>query len=449
MSFLLAERNMRNRHFIIVSLVLALSLTLGCHKESNPAVPAAPEGDVIRIVKRDEMLKIGLLSFTPQKHLYISITRGTLNCYIGESLEPFADGISGNVLKFTGGDESIEYTPPGTEESRDLSNTIVRIEPGEGVENGFVEVGASKYVLRPYRGVVYLKLEGKNVLAINKVPLEEYLQGVVPAEMDPTWPEEALKAQAVVSRTFVLFHMPRYEERGFNLADDDRSQEYGGYAVETEATTNAVIDTTGEVLTFNGKLAAVVFHAESPTQTAGNLDVWPNSGDVPYLAGVSDVMGVVDYSEGGKYREWSSWASFDQLRNAFNEDGETYVGDYLSAISILDLSDNGRIRSLDILGEKNPVVDAITLSQVLNRHLSPDFLPSNKFKITIDGEGYRFTGSGKGHGVGMSQWGAFQRASQTQTYVFILQQYYPGCAIGAIPLEGIEAVHNIHIDTLL
>jgi stage II sporulation protein D len=296
---------------------------------------------------------------------------------------------------------------------------------------------------------VYLKLEGKNVLAINKVPLEEYLQGVVPAEMDPTWPEEALKAQAVVSRTFVLFHMPRYEERGFNLADDDRSQEYGGYAVETEATTNAVIDTTGEVLTFNGKLAAVVFHAESPTQTAGNLDVWPNSGDVPYLAGVSDVMGVVDYSEGGKYREWSSWASFDQLRNAFNEDGETYVGDYLSAISILDLSDNGRIRSLDILGEKNPVVDAITLSQVLNRHLSPDFLPSNKFKITIDGEGYRFTGSGKGHGVGMSQWGAFQRASQTQTYVFILQQYYPGCAIGAIPLEGIEAVHNIHIDTLL
>ncbi len=444
------EVPMRISRLIWLALLLTvLSGVTGCHNESNPAVPPAPEGDIVRIMERNQVLKIGLLSFTPQKHLYISITRGILQCYKGESLESFADGLSGDTLKFTGGEESIEFTDAGSEDSRDLEIEMIRIEPDEGVENGYLKIGTSKNNVRPYRGIIYLVLEGKNLLAINEVELEFYLQGVVPAEVDPSWPEQALRAQAIASRTFALFHMPKYEERGFNLADDERSQKYGGYSVETESATDAVIETTNVILVYDIKVAAVVFHDESIGETASHLDVWPDSGDIPYLIETTDVTPTVDFSAGGPYGEWSNRASFEQLHSAFNRDGETFVGTYLSAVTILNTSENGRVQSIDLLGEKNPVVDAITLSHVLGRNLETDFLPSNRFTLTLEGVGYRFTGSGKGHGVGMSQWGMYQRAEFGQEYDFILQHYYPGCEIVTIPLDGIEAVHNIEIDTIL
>ncbi len=435
-------------HIGILLLIGILICFPGCHKESNPAVPPAPEGDVVDLAERNPMMRIGLLSFTPQKHIYISITRGSLKCYSGESLESFAGGLSGDVLQFTGQEGIIEFTDAGSDTPLELEMELIRIEPAEGVENGFIEIGTSRSNLRPYRGTFRLILEGKNLLAVNEVPLEDYLLGVVPAEVDPRWPEEVLKAQAIASRTFALFQKARYQERGFNLADDERSQRYGGVAVETKNSTNAVVETVNEILAYDDTLACVVFHAESVERTASNLDIWPHSGDVPYLVEVSEVAGVVDFSEGGRYTEWSNWASFNQLLTALNRDGETFLGDYLTAITVLGISENGRVQSLDLLGEKNPVVDTMTLAFVLNRNLKPDFLPSNHFKIRLEGRGYRFTGSGKGHGVGMNQWGAYRRAATEQTHRFILEQYYPGCEITTIPLDGLEAVHNTRIDTI-
>jgi stage II sporulation protein D len=359
-----------------------------------------------------------------------------------------AEAFSGDILKFTGGEETIEFTGAGDDSSVELGEKTVSIEPAEAREGDFIRIGPSKRSLRPYRGRIRIVLEGKNVLAINEVPVEDYLLGVVPAEMNPDWPEEALRAQAVASRTFALFNLHCYENRGFNLADDDRSQKYGGVSVETDKTTEAVIDTTNEVVTYEGKLACVVFHAESGGRTASNLDVWPRSGEIPYLAGIEDKLGMLDFSTGGRYKHWSSSATFEQLREALNRDGETFVGEYLSSISVLGVSDNGRVQALDLLGEKNPVVPAITLAHVLNRNLEEDFLPSNYFKMVLEGAGYRFTGSGKGHGVGMSQWGAQQRALNDQGYEFILTQYFPGCEVTTIPVDGLEVIHNTAIDTI-
>ncbi len=438
----------RARFWTFGFLAILAVMICTCSKETNPAVPGAPEEDVITIVDRNPLIRVGLLSFTPQKHLYISVSRGTFKCYVGESLQPFTDAISGDILKFTGTEETIELTPPGDDTARDLSNEVVRIEPDRSVENAFVMIGTNRSNLRSYRGKMRLVLEGKTLLAINELPLEEYLLGVVPAEMDPEWPEEALKAQAVASRSYAIFNLKRYDGRGFDLADDERSQEYGGVDVETDASANAVMETTNQILTYENRLAVIVFHEESGGQTASNLDVWPHSGEIPYLAGVSDVIGFTDFSSGGRYDSWSSWAGFEELRTALNLDGETFTGEYLSCITILGRGENGRVQTVDIIGEKNSVVSGMTFIQVLNRRIEEDFAPSNLFKIKLEGEGYRFTGSGKGHGVGMSQWGAYQRASNQQTYEFILSHYFPGCEIIEIPLGGIEVAHNTRIDTI-
>jgi stage II sporulation protein D len=443
-------RTVMHFHRFIGILIIAslLAILAACSKDTNPAVPGAPENDVISVVERNPMIRVGLVSFTPQKHLFVSISRGTYKCYVGESLQSFADGIAGDILEFTGAEDTIEFTPSGSDESRELANTIVRIEPAEGVENGHIYIGTSRTDLRAYRGTIRLILEGKNLLAVNNVALEDYLLGVVPAEMNPDWPVEALRAQAAASRSYVLFNLDRYDGRGFDVADDSRSQRYGGVDVETESTTNAVIDTTNMVVKYEDKLAVVVFHYDSGGRTASNLDIWPASGEIPYLAGVEDAMGVTNFSEGSPYASWSSRASFTTLRDALNLDGKTFVGDYLSSITILGESEDGRVETIDLIGEKNPVVRAMTFIGVLNRRLDPNFTPSNLFKIRLEGNGYRFSGSGKGHGVGMSQWGAYQRALSQQGYEFILGQYFPGTEVGEIPIGGIEVVHNPRIDTI-
>lgn len=434
--------------FLSILLLLTITTVSGCSKESNPAVPPAPEGDVVSVLERNPMMKIGLLSFTPQKNLYVSITRGKYNVYSGESVQEFAEGYSGDIMKFTGDEETIKFTDAGSEEAKELDVTLVRIEPDDRSENSYIEIGPGRKSLRPYRGTFRFILEGKNILAVNEVQLEEYLYGVVPAEMDPSWPEEALKAQAVASRTYALFQKDRYKNRGFFIADDERSQEYGGVAVETDRTTNIVVDTMHEVVTFQDRLACVVFHVESGGKTAGNLAVWPNSGDIPYLSSVQDKLEYVDYSEGGNYREWSSRIGIEELRVALNSDGETFAGEYLSSISILGISEDGRVQAIDIDGEKNPVVPVMAFIDAVNHRLGEDFLPSNRFDLHMESGEYVFSGTGKGHGVGMSQWGAYKRALNDQDYKTILETYYPGCEIKQIPDEGIEVVHNIHIDTI-
>jgi len=434
----------------IASLIIGLSLTVafGCHNESNPAVPGAPETDIITIVDRNPTVRVGLLSFTPQKNIYISASRGQFKVFAADGLMEFADGLSGETMKFTGEEDLVEFYDVGSEDSRELNNRVIRVELTEYSEDAYLLVGSGKSNLRPYRGILRLILEGKNILVVNELPLEEYLQGVVPAEMNPEWHEEALRAQAVVSRSYALFNLNRYDGRGFDVADDERSQEYGGVLVESDETTEAVLDTVNQIVTYESRLAIVVFHEESGGQTASNLDVWPFSTDIPYLAGISDVVGISDFSEGGNFDSWSNWASVEDLHTGFNMEGETYVGGYLSAITILGTSENGRVQVIDVAGEKYHVVDAMALANALNRRIDKNFLPSNKFTLEFENDGYRFTGSGKGHGVGMSQWGANQRALGDQDYHTIIANYFPGCEITEIPTDGLEVVHNTKLDLI-
>ncbi len=139
---------------------------------------------------------------------------------------------------------------------------------------------------KPYRGQLVIKVSGGKLRAINSVPLEQYVYGVVPIEIGSSGPAEALKAQAVAARTYAL--AVKRSGGDFDLYPDIRSQSYGGASVESAATDAAVDATAGRVVTYKGKVITAYYFASSGGRTASVQDVWLGSSPVPYLVSVSD-----------------------------------------------------------------------------------------------------------------------------------------------------------------
>jgi stage II sporulation protein D len=137
---------------------------------------------------------------------------------------------------------------------------------------------------KPYRGLLEIGVEKMKLHAINSVGLEAYLYGVVPDEMPHTWPAEALKAQAVVARSYALASR---RTGTFDLYDDVRSQVYNGMDAEEAPATEAVAATAGQVVTYEGKVATTYFFSTSGGRTADVADVWSGN-PVPYLVSVPD-----------------------------------------------------------------------------------------------------------------------------------------------------------------
>jgi stage II sporulation protein D len=137
---------------------------------------------------------------------------------------------------------------------------------------------------RPYRGQLEVAVVAGKLRIVNVVGLEAYLAGVVPDEVPSTWPPEALKAQAVVARSYALASR---RTGPFDLYADVRSQVYGGVNAEEPATTTAIGETSGQVLLYDGKVAQTFFFSTSGGRTASAADTW--SGEpVPYLVSVAD-----------------------------------------------------------------------------------------------------------------------------------------------------------------
>ena len=139
---------------------------------------------------------------------------------------------------------------------------------------------------RRYRGTIQVDRVGKRLRAINVVGLEQYLYGVVPAEVPDDWAPEVLKAQAVAARSYAI--ATRKLSGAFDLFPDVRSQVYRGVDEEEDSTNAAVDETAGQVLTYAGRPIIAYFHSTSGGRTASVQDVWAGSKPTPYLTGVDD-----------------------------------------------------------------------------------------------------------------------------------------------------------------
>jgi len=260
---------------------------------------------------------------------------------------------------------------------------------------------------------VYVTDKGK-LSAVNFVELEEYLHGVVPREMPPNWPEEALKAQAVVSRTFARYQMDANAAREYDISSTTASQVYGGSAAGTDRTSRAVDATRGIILTFNGKPALTYFHANSGGMTEDARHVWRVA--IPYLQSVAD-----GYSAQAPGAAWTSFLSFEQIRDAMSRNG-LKVGK-ISDLETASQSPSGRAIRLKVTHSAGTTVLGGNQFRTIT---DPAMIKSTLFKAERNSQGIRFEGRGSGHGVGLSQWGARMMAEGGSPYREILLHYYRG-----------------------
>jgi stage II sporulation protein D len=197
--------------------------------------------------------------------------------------------------------------------------------------------GALSFGAKAYRGTLRVKLVASGLQVVNVVGLESYLWGVVPAEMPQRWPAEALAAQAVVARTYALSHLHKGD---FDLFDDTRSQVYGGIAAEAQSATDAVNQTAGDVVLYDGEIANTYFFSSSGGKTANVQDVWPDAPPEPYLVSVPD-----PYDTLSPYHDWGPYRfSATTLAKRLHVPGGR-VSDFRATVA-----SSGRVRSITFVG---------------------------------------------------------------------------------------------------
>lgn len=312
-----------------------------------------------------------------------------------------------------------------------VTRRVLVLEPQDS--NGTIRIDG-----REYRGRVELQRGTTGLTVINLVGLEDYLRGVVGAEMGRRAPgeEEALKAQAVVSRTYALRNRGRWQAQGFDLMADVSAQAYAGLLNENPMASAAVDATRGEILTYNGEPIEAFYSSTCGGRTEDGSAAF-GGGDQPYLQSFADVdeTGTAWCAISPRYQwreRWEGRAFTTSIRKTLATEGlSTARAADLREMRVISRTRSGRIATLELAGSGGRTSVS---GQAIRRVLSPPaggWLRSTDFTIRISRRGGRIEsveaeGRGNGHGVGMCQWGAVGRARAGHHYDTILMSYFPG-----------------------
>lgn len=306
---------------------------------------------------------------------------------------------------------------------------------------------------------------------VNQVPIETYLRGVVPHEIGPSAPVAAIQAQTILARTYALRNLRRFAIDNYQLCADTQCQVYRGLEGTVGVADQAIRATRGQVLVYRNELVDALYSSTTGGITAAFSDVW-NGPDRPYLKPVVDsVYGIWDLARQPLNTD-PSLKAFIGLDQGFNEAGwklfrwrydsslseiaadlrqflrkkQDPLADLQQVISVtvLDRAVSGRVQVLEIETdrgkvrlEKDEIVRALSAPRSLlfylepiyqDRPIPPDLSSAAPPTLT----GYRFIGGGWGHGVGLSQTGAYRLANLGWSYPRILQFYYPGTTLQPI-----------------
>lgn len=337
---------------------------------------------------------------------------------------------------------------------------------------------------RRYRGRIEIgNYENKGLGAINQINIEDYLLGVLPSEMIPSWPIESLKAQAVACRTYALYYIyigEKYINKPYQLCDTQYSQVYKGYNVENPNTTKAVLDTKGQVISYNDKLIEPFYFSTSGGHTENSENVWLSK--LPYIKAIPDI-----HELNPETKPWVKEINITDIEQLLFKHN---IGDVVD-LEVRDYSKSGRVMTLAIIGTKgvykltkeeiktsfnlksrkfklvkenspSNIVTTISSSEKLenievtnnvsvindNNNITPITVNNqivvlgttniNNYPIIKPHQkSFIFAGQGNGHGVGMSQSGAHSMALKGYNYIEILDFYYNNIKVHLFSLRFI------------
>ena len=337
------------------------------------------------------------------------------------------------------------------------------------IDNSIIKVDENRY--RDY--ITFLD-NGSNLLVINHIHIENYLFGVLAREIPANSPIDALRAQAVVARSFAYTSVNKHIDEGFNLCGSTHCQVYGGYEWEHPNTNQAILDTYGDYISYDGQIANTPYHSNSGGYTESSENVW--GGKLPYLVSVED-----EYSLNSPNSSWSVNLTPRELADKLSANGID-VGD-VTDLQILETSKSDRVEMVRIVGSKGEelisgselrtilgvssikstlfsvnkegssdtkkayiigangqakevnlsgmyIIDANNRTTVnrntSNRARGEDSFTNLEGTISVKPTSFTFEGKGYGHGVGMSQYGAIEMAKLGYNYIEIIEHYYNG-----------------------
>ena len=269
-----------------------------------------------------------------------------------------------------------------------------------------------------YNGSFAYSVQGGGLTVVNVVDIERYVMGVCASEMGESWPVEALKAQAVAARTYAANYVNRsvyYNSCGFDLTGDTYCQAYSGCGSVGANITEAVTATVGQYVTYNGSLCDVQYFSSDGGGTEDNINVNGNSSH-PYLRGVIDPYEAMTDSI-NYYSSWTVEMTPQQLG------AKVGIGSVTDART--ELSATGNVIKLTLTDTEGR--QAVAERDACRTRLG---VPSLRYSVSQTAAGFVFTGSGWGHSLGMSQYGAYAMAAYYgATYKDILGFYYTGVGL--------------------
>ncbi len=353
------------------------------------------------------LLWLGMFAPSPAQavDMRVAVSKVSTKLQVGSSTNALVKNGRGQVLGEIVAMSAFDVNKRGSQLAFDRwQDGELWVEPKSG---GYVWIGD-----RWYRGKTQIRLSGGAIVAVNHVNLEDYLYSVVGAEAIPSWPQEALKAQAVAARTYALKKRTENARNFFDLDATTVSQVYKGLNSEYSTTHEAVNATAGQVMTYNGNVILAVFHSSSGGHTENVEDVWTSP--LPYL------RGVVDYDQSAPVYQWGTNITASRLGQLIGG-----VGTVRQMVPQRK-TPQGRVITMKVVGDRGSKnISGEQLRSLLD-------LRSTLIDASVSNGNVYIYGKGFGHGVGLSQWGANELAQEGINYQAILGHYYQNTNIAKL-----------------
>jgi SpoIID/LytB domain protein len=312
--------------------------------------------------------------------------------------------------------------------------------------------------LGSYLGRVKLTAASDGIVVVNRLPLEQYLLGL--AEVPPHWPTEALRAQAIAARTYALNTLAgdpagAAATYGFDICASVDCQVFSGAEILQQSDgrrwANAVRDTSGEAILYEGRPILARYHSVSGGQTFDNEQVFPSEGPFPYLKAVPSTT-----EDASPLDRWSVEFTTSDLQRVLERSGRwSRAQGRLRGAQTVPSRDGLHYPDVLLHGKKMKLrMTAEELRVIVREHAPaalpgkypsfaftasgrlPETFPSNRLSIGTQNGVVSVRGRGWGHGVGMSQWGAHGLAQRGASYPEILHHYYTGVSMGEVDDPG-------------